>query len=321
MSCRPTRVSRALGLVLLLVVFAGVLTAQSYTVVDSARLPAESFVGDAVELRYVVRTTEELRAPAQPPEPAWGEVSSVRVAARDGEYDVRIVVTPYEPGTLTLPPIDLEGISLEGLSLVVASVLEEDSELRTIYGPQRLPGTRFALFAGVVGVVVPLVLALYLLGPGRPVIRRLITRYRARIPHRTFLRRLDQLESNLKHDTARDFYTGLVAALQDLMSSRLEFDCHAATSTELRAYLPAFASRCGATAAEAAPLAEVFTAADEAKFAHQQIRRKMRTRHLECCREILTALELSRRKHRASGGRRSSDRRRSPSGEHSHARV
>jgi len=273
----------------------------SYTLVDSVRLPAESYVGDQVELRYTLRTAADLVAPGTVDDPAWGEIDSVRVFPRGDEYDIRVLVVPYEPGTLTLPAIDLGPIRLEGMSLVVTSVLDDGGELRSIYGPQRLPGTRFAVFLAVLAFVAPLAVALYLSGPGRAVLRRFAERRRARIPHRNLLRTVDRLEATIRHVPANELYTELVHSLQDLMTSRLGFECRAATSSELVTYLPLLASRCGAPAGATAPLVDVLRAADEAKFAHGKIRRKIRLSHLERCRAAAVELESARRRLRRAG--------------------
>jgi hypothetical protein len=275
-------------------------SAQSYTVIDSVRLPAESFVGDEVELRYTLRTTASLAAPAHVPEPSWGEISSVTVVERSDGIDVRLLIVPYEPGTLTLPAIDLGGIVLDGLSVAVSSVLTDDSEIRSIYGPQRLPGTMVTIFLIALAVIVPLSIALYLTGPGRALVKRLIARHRARIPYRKLLRTIDRLESDIKRDTARDFYATLVHAIQDFMTSRLGFECRSATSTELMGYLPALAAACGAEPETAAPLADVVSTADDAKFGHSQVRRKVRLRHLKQCRSAVLELENVRRRAHAS---------------------
>lgn len=291
---RPALLLAALAVLLFLLPAS--VRAQSYVIADSVRLPAESFVGDSIELRYTIRTEAGLQAPTEPPTPDWGEIEWVRVVARDGEYDLRILITPYEPGTLTLPRLDLDGIELDELSVTVTSVLGESAELRSIYGPQRLPGTHLAILLVVLVVVVPGVLTLYFLGPGRSVLRALAARHRARVPYRNLLRTLDRLEANIKRVTSRDLYTSLVVALQDLMTSRLGFDCRAATSTELRGYLPLLAARCGTEPDRLAPVAEVLDAADTVKFAHGQVRRKVRLRHLAECREAMIELEANRRR-------------------------
>jgi len=275
--------------------------AASYTLIDAVRLPAESYVGDQVELRYTLRTAADLVTPGAVDDPPWGEIGSVRVFPRGDEYDVRLLVVPYEPGTLTLPTIDLGPIRLEGMSLVVTSVLEDGGELRSIYGPQRLPGTRLAVFLAVLAVVIPLAVGLYLSGPGRTVLGRILERRRARVPHRNLLRTIDRLEASIRHVPANELYTELVHALQDLMTSRLGFECRAATSTELEAYLPILAARCGASAGTTAPLVDVLRAADEAKFAHGKVRRKTRLNHLERCRSAAVELESARRRLRRTG--------------------
>lgn len=273
---------------------------QSYAIADSVRLPAESYVGDPVELRYTVRSSAVLEAPEEVGDPGWGTIESVRVSERDGEYVVRIVVVPYEPGTLTLPPIELGEVTLEGMSLVVSSVLEGESEFRAIYGPQRLPGTQLAVVLVVLIIVIPATLALYFLGPGRLLVRRLLGRYRARVPYRNLMRTIDRLESGIRQDSSREFYTNLIYAVQDLMSNRLGFECRSATSSELLEYLPVLASRCGAPPSVTEPLADLLAVADEAKFAQVQVRRTVRLRHLEQCRSVMEQLEASRRRlHRA----------------------
>ena len=277
--------------------------AQGYVIVDSVRLPVESYVGDTVELRYRIRTAAMIQPPALTPEPAWGNIESIRIAERDGAYDLRIVIIPYEPGTLTLPPIDLGGIVLEGLNLTVTSVLDEPSDIRAIYGPQRLPGTRAAALLLALAIGFPVALALYVGGAGRVVLRRIRERWRVRIPYRQLLRTIDRLRANIRHDTARDFYIALVTAIQDVMTSRLGSECRAATSTELVARLPLLAQRCGAEPAVVAPLAEIFTVADEAKFAHAQVRPKVRERHLDVARRLMIDLESSRRRLRSERGK------------------
>lgn len=275
-----------------------VVDAQSYTIVESVRLPAESFVGDPIELRYRVRSALELEAPARLPVPTWGDITSVRVIERGDEYDVRLVVVPFEPGTLTVPPIDLGGVALDGLSFVVSSVGEDRTEVRGILGPERLPGTRLVMLIVVLAVALPLLALLYFAGPGRAVVRRILARRQARLPYRKLLRTIDQLEKNIRYDSARDFYTLLVSALQDLMTSRLGFECRAATSTELTSYLPALAAQCGADAQAADPLAGIFETSDSAKFAGAQIRRKVRLEQLRTCRALMVELESLRRRRR-----------------------
>lgn len=280
----------------------------TYTIEEQTRTPAASFVGDLVELRYLLRPERSedaaaLRAPETLPAVPWGALERIRVMPRDDRVELILSVRPFEPGTLLLPPIRLGPVVLTDLTLVVSSVLGDGEAVEPVYGPQVIPGTR-ALFVTVAFLVtLPVSLLLFLLGPGRALVARFVDWRHGRAPHRAFLRELDRLEASIKLDTAREFYTNIVLALQELMSARLGFDCHAATSSELRLYLPALAARCGAPASVARPLEEIITSADQAKFGHDPIRRRVRRAHLASARAIATDLELARRHAgRPSGG-------------------
>lgn len=274
---------------------------SSYVIVDSVRLPAESYVGDPVELRYSVRSQATPVVPDETPQPRWGEIAAVRVQPGTGGFDLRMTVTPYEPGTLTLPRIDLGEVRIEGLSLIVDSILSPgDVGLRPAHGPQRLPGTQAALLLFGFGISFVVALVLYLLGPGRRHIHSIVSRYRARVPYRKLLARVQALERDINRYTMREFYIILAEELQTFMTSRVKQNCMAATSTELIAILPDLDESCGAVAGTAAPLEEILIAADSAKFARKTIRRKKRSRHLKIVHAVAVELESHRRRLRRS---------------------
>ena len=274
---------------------------SSYVIVDSVRLPAESYVGDPVELRYSVRSQATPTVPDEIPQPRWGKITALRVLSGTGAFDLRMTVTPYEPGTLALPRIDLGEVRIEGLSLIVESILASgDVGLRPAHGPQRLPGTQAALLLFGFGISFAIALVLYLLGPGRRHIHSIVSRYRVRVPYRKLLARVELLERDIKRYTMREFYIVLVKELQIFMTSRVERNCTAATSTELIEILPELEESCGAIAGTAAPLEEVLIAADNAKFARKTIRRKKRSRHLKLVHAVAVELESHRRRLRRS---------------------
>jgi hypothetical protein len=294
---------RSVLIVATMVMFAAKVFPQpTYVVVDPVRLPAESYVGDAVELRYTVRTPAVPVVPDEIPQPKWGNITSVRILPGVGEFELRLTVVPYEPGTLTLPRLDLGGVRIEGLSLNIESVLAPgEVGLRAAHGPRRLPGTRaaFLLFGFALSFVIAL--AAYLAGPGRSHIRGIMRRYRARIPYRKLLACVQLLQRDINRYTMREFYIALVQEIQSFMTSRVEQNCMAATSTELIRILPKLDESCGAVAGTATPLEEVFQAADGAKFAHRTVRRKKRSRHLKIVQAVVVELEAHRKKLRWSG--------------------
>lgn len=273
----------------------GDLPAQSsYVIVDSIRLPAESFVGDPVELRYSVRSQAPATVPDSIPQPEWGDLAGVRIEPASGGFELRLTVTPYNTGTLTLPALDLGGLTLDGLSVVVSSVLETDDFIRSALGPRPLPGTAASFV--LLGLVAAFVLAavLYGFGPGRRHIASLLAWYRARRPYKKLLECVDTLDRDIKRYTIRDFYIRLMDAILMFVDSRMAQNCRAATSTELVSMLPELEQNCGAVAGTAAPLEEVFQAADNVKFAGLTVRRKKRTRHLVVVRAVAVELESHR---------------------------
>jgi hypothetical protein len=280
-------------------------SAQSYTVTNSVRLPAESFVGDPIELRYRIRTDASVTEPEEVPTPPWGSIESLVVTETENEIDVRIVVIPFEPGTLTIPSLDLGELRLEGLSFVVSSVLasETNEDLRSIYGPERLPGTRAAVIVAGGLVVVGLILAFYFAGPGKKRLRFWIGRMKARLPYRRLVRQLTGLEAEGSEVSSREFYIRLVDAIQDYMSAVLRVECRSATTTELVGYLPILAAYSDVAEAEVKPLAEVFRTADRAKFAHASVDERERLRHVHACSELFADLETNRRRLRAPSRR------------------
>lgn len=291
---------RAVLFACVFLIMAGTLSAEASYVIDRAvRLPAESYVGDRVELRYTVRTDATPEVPGETPQPRWGTVESLRVVPTAGGFDLRMTVTPYEPGTLTLPSIDLGSIRVEGLNLTVASILAPaDQSLRPALGPQALPGTRGSLLGAALGFAVLVLVVFYLLGPGQRHVAALVFAHRLRLPYRRLLVRVQELEDNVARHSVREFYTILIVALQSFMTSRLGRPCEAATSREMAGVLPDLEAACGAPPGITGPLEEVLRAADGAKFAHVSVRRKKRLRHGKIVRAVAIELESHRRRAR-----------------------
>jgi hypothetical protein len=272
----------------------------NYSVIENTRVPVNSYVGDEVEIRLVVRITSELPEPlsdpAFVPQPTWGVIKSVRVIPRGDDYAIRIVVVPFEPGTVVLPTIPVGGIELAGLSIIVSSILSPDNEeLRPAYGPQSLPGTSAIMLVIAIAVALAVAGPLYVLGPGRRHIQAIIDRYNARRPFRRLTSDLNAIYAQIPATTARIFYTDLISALQRYMGGMLKRSCDSATSSELAALLPALAAACSAEEAAARPLTGMLGLADKAKFAGAPIKRTVRKAHVRVVRTVAEQLETSRR--------------------------
>lgn len=281
---------------------AGAAAAQSpeYTVESTVFLPQQYYVGDTVEARVRIRVEAQgpvtLSAPEEPPSPAWGSIRRILVSGAFPTYEVRISFTPFRPGTQTFPPIDLGEITLEGVDLHVASVLEPgESELAPVRDQLLLPQTR-VLLTVVVAVLVGIPLMLFVAFPWfRHRWNDILTAYRSRRPHRKLRRALDRLQNEAAHLSAREFYIRLLEDSRRYLTRKLGFDCMSATTGELRS---AF-SRVLGNNSLVDTLTGLFETGDLVKFANRTASLEQRLNHIDALRHAAAQLEKERKQQRA----------------------
>ncbi len=239
MTAHLKRGVRVWAVLALLTASAQPLTA-GYQVISVTLLPQEFYVGDRVEMRVTLRTTSavELLAPERVPTVEWGEIHQVRLVARGLDWDIRIVLTSFQPGTRTIPPLDLGGIVVSDLNVHVPSILAEGRRDLTTPQPQVLPpGTRLWISVlAMVLVVVPLSLLVFLRWGRRSLVEFLVRR-RERKPYRRLVRALSLLSQDVEQIDGREFYIALLEHVRRFISAILETDCMASTTTELGAHL------------------------------------------------------------------------------------
>jgi hypothetical protein len=271
---------------------------DEYVVAQSTRLPAQSYVGDQVELRLLIRTKATLTTPAHPPAVEWGTVDSVRVAPLSGDYEVRILLTPFEPGALTVAPLDLGGIELSGVTVHIGSILDNESRPAGVRGQLLLPGTR--------GAVIGVTLALVIGGVGALVVFRRRTRlhewfvaWRARRrPRRRFDRAAGALHNAAGRLTADEFYSRLVQEARGYMSRRFGVTAECLTTSELTRQLPELIAGLGAGAAGPQPVLRALRVADRVRFAGEEVAVDERIAHLERVAGWVAAVETEHRRRR-----------------------
>jgi hypothetical protein len=270
-----------------------------YAVASTVFLPQQYYVGDTVEARVRVRLDADeprsLSAPEELPEPAWGEIRRVLVSGGYPNFEVRISFAAYRPGTQTFPPIDLGGITLRGVDLHVASVLEEgDSELAPVRDQLLLPQTR-VLLAVVLAVLFGIPLMLFVAFPWvRSRWQVAVAAHQARRPYRKLKRSLDRLEEESDQLTGRNFYIRLLEDARRYLTRRLGVDCMSATTGELRKLI----SRTLGQSELVDTLNGLFQTGDLVKFAHRASPVEQRLRHIEALRHAALQLEKERRHRR-----------------------
>ena len=261
-------------------------------------LPQVFYVGDRVEMRVAFRTSPVVspRLPEDTPSISWGTLHRVRLAEVSSGWELRVSFTPFQPGTQTLPEMDLGDVQLRGIDVPVPSILEEDqTELEPLRDQLLLPATRL-LIAGSVAVlvVVPGAWVLFFRW-GRRRIANLIHRYRDALPYRRISRSLKQLSNEMDDMSDREFYIQLLADFRGYLSHRMHTEVRSATTKELAGELDQYIP----TEEDREAVLEVFKFGDRVKFASQRASTRARADHLEAVLRVLRHVERKREPKRA----------------------
>lgn len=258
-------------------------------------LPQTFFVGDMVEARVVVRTTETLALTVPDPLPVteWITIHSVTIVQRADGFEARIVFQPFFVGTRQLPVIGLGAMELSGVSVFVNSLVAPgDLEPAPIRDQVILPGTRFLIALMVAAFVfVPLLV----LGTGKWIrrwVRYLVGRWRENRPYRRLMKNLKVLQTEMHQLDGKRYYIRLLDEARTFFDRHFRASILAATTEELEDRL---------AGAKAPPevrrvLVEMFQFGDLVKFAQQTVTLEDRTRHLDELRRLAQLVHRTKEK-------------------------
>lgn len=277
---------------------------ESYTIASSTRLPAQSFVGDTVELRLRVRTESNLETPSELPTAEWGSLDSIRVTEVAGDRDVRIVLTPFETGALTLPPVDLGEVIISGISVHVDSILAGQVEPAPMREQLLLPGTRAAIAAAASVIVIGVLILLAILRGFIKPLAFLRAWQARRRPRRRFDAAAVALHRRVAELSCDAFYSGMVEALRGYLNRRFSLPAECLTSTEVLARLPERSTVMGLDPVPAAPVAAVLRSADRARFAGRVVAQGAREAQLRALEQWVAEIETEYRRRRRIQRRR-----------------
>jgi hypothetical protein len=275
---------------------AGLFAEARYTVESIQFIPPAYYVGDRVELRVVARSLGDIQVapPRNFPDVPWGEFHDARIVPRDGNLDISIVFTPYQPGSQTIPNLRFGDIVLEGLRVSVRSLTDESfREPAPPRGTLLLPSTRLiiSLIAGFF-IALPLACAAAFVRL-RPLLLRLALLYRERRPYRKLRKELALLRGRIAETDSRRFYISLLDMVKTYMSRHGHTGCLASTTRELADSL----EREFGDLPEKAAILEVFHFGDEVKFGGRKSTREKRLEDLSLVAEFSAGLENRRGRH------------------------
>ncbi|MDA3949559.1 MAG: hypothetical protein PF508_10040 [Spirochaeta sp.] len=254
-------------------------------------LPQTYYIGDRVEARVVLRdvSVEEITIPDQLPTTPAVTIDSVSTVQRADGVEVRFVFQPFFTGTRELPPIDLDGVTVSGVSAFVTSVAGpgEELELVSVRDQLILPGTQLQLafaMAALIGVPTVVIVAG---GWGRRRLSGIRRWYRENRPYRTFLRSQKLLATEMPGLDGKSFYIRLLDTFRDYLDGRLGTRVRSATTGEMDHVL----TRAHVDEELRTRIVELFRFGDLVKFARQRVTLEQRTVHVTEVRAVVDALQ------------------------------
>ena len=254
------------------------LSLGAQTVGQIVFLPQTFYVGDVVEARVVVRTSESLDIVVPPvlPDREWVDFRSVYVVQRADGYEVRIVFQPFFVGARQLPRLDLGSVVLPEISVVVHSLTEEgEISLQPVREQQLLPGTRPAIAIIVLVLLGAPVLIGVTSGWVRGRLQRVSLWYRRGRPYRHLQRGMKRLKNEMMELDGKRYYIELLDLARDYLSGRFGAPFRAATTGELSSLLV----RQRVPGELTARIVALFAFGDLVKFANQAVTVEDRTTH------------------------------------------
>jgi hypothetical protein len=286
-------VKRAVLFFLYAVLFITAGFAQEYTISKINFLPQEYYVGDFVELRFIVRTAtpEKIHIPETFPTEDWLEFDEIQVLNHSDGAEIHIVFRSFYAGTRTLPAVNFDSFILDKVKIETKSILSQTSPgFSEPRGQLYLPGTKIIIIILVfIFLIIPL-FALFLAGRLRKWIRKIIAQQKEKKPIKKFYRRLDELKKQAGRISSRDFYIILTNALRKYLSVRSGRDYQAVTTREIDKRIemdfPGIQ--------HLHDLVEVLRYGDEIKFSPRRSSYYKEIRDIEFILRVINAIEDSR---------------------------
>lgn len=284
-------------LLFLFLAAAGSVWSQNYQIQNLQFLPPDYYVGDTVEMSFILRTDRavNLRVPETLPDHGWVRFLSADVQMEGRDYKVSLRLIPYYPGTRTLPPLDLGDLSLTDLKIFTSSLLNTDTPrvLAEIQPPMLIPGTR-AVGALIFSVIfsLPLVL-LFLYRVLRDRTGEILRSYQLNLPYRQFQRLIRKIRRTMVSMPEKEFYTAFTGGLKKYLSTRFQRDLTASTTLEIATLL----NDSPIHSTLSLSLSNLFHRIDRVKFAGDKLLYSDREQLLSEVEEVSHALEDWRKKH------------------------
>lgn len=277
--------------------FSQAAVAQEYSIIETLFLPPLYYVGDQVELRVTLRSrfVSSITIPRELPQPSWGQIQDLRILDRGADRELRIRFVAFEPGTKTLPPLNLGPLVVADINVFVTSILNSgDQELRPLRSQILLPGTQAFIVLIIGGIVLVPLAWFFLFRTLRGSVQRIRRFYQEGKPYRRMQRNIRVMRSAADTVQGREFYIALLREIRAYLSERFQISAYSLTSGELATVfqhrLPEPEDR--------EKLSKLFLHGDMVKFANLPSTITTRMSHLDLVERILAKIETVERSRR-----------------------
>ena len=222
---------------------------------SSVLVPMEVYVGDTAELRCFLSTQRLLLSEGISEDSIIFEddeafedfsLKKIELKRADGGYYLSVFFTPWKPGRISLPVVDLsffssvivseKDIVLELPSVNVGYVSEKlnANELRPIAPPILVPGTIYVVYVLIALFILFLIFLIYVCSRFNRVslyLRNLLSGIKFSRNYRKTLKRLKKLSKAQKSDV--DFASDLEKILRLYLETRFAHPFHSVTTSEI----------------------------------------------------------------------------------------
>jgi len=260
-------------------------------IVDTVFLPKEYFVGDKVELRIKLSIEDgfNLQLPAKIPESSWVNINSVDISDLENAPELKIIFTPFIPGTRSLPTLSFGEIIINSVKIHTSSLIDSrESEFVGIMNQALLPGTKFGLILLIGILFFSPIFFILLLGPLRSKIVYIIKKNIGLRPFRKLNRNLKDLEIQRNGISCRRFYIRLSGSIREYLSKRTDTDFITLTTSDMeKSFVKIFGNR-----ELSEELCKMMRLSDKIKFGNVTTTDEQKMIDIELIKKVSEFLEL-----------------------------
>ncbi len=215
---------------------------SNFLILSSNFLPPESYVGDVVELRMVIKTLngKKQAVPARHESSDSLQIKNISVESHSGnQFTLHIYFVSYQTGTQLLPVIELGDIRLDNIQIYTSSLLNEltNVRFRGVRGQVLLPGTNIKIITVILLILLFPFVMLFLIIRVKSWIKILKRERKRKKPYRRITLDLKKLHERLDQIKVKEFFIEVSADIKKYLEQRFGIPFLSLTTEEIKKQL------------------------------------------------------------------------------------